>query len=517
MPTTGAFSCRSPVEPKNPASPKANNCTAPPPAVCTPFSESPRLPVARDTIWPDRSSRPTHWQTSPASPPSSFGPFQCGRPVMRRTCSAVSRLGLCSYGSFQEAPRFACAAASRRCFRSSRQQSYIRTGGRVAPGGARGGVGTHRRSDGPAGVPGEYRRRARWSCRRRQDPAGLGGAPPGTRARRQSGVGRGDRGRRHHPLRAGRAPAAPAGETPSTLLDLLRRTADGLAERTKGGALVLGVDDAHLLDPPSAALLHHLALTGAGSVLLTLRSDAASPDAITGLWKDGLVERVDVGPLSPPEVERLLGLAVDGQVDGATVRQFWELCRGNALFLRELTVGALEEGTLAPDGELWRARGPLGQGVRLAEVIQARLGRLGEDDRTAAEVIALGEPLGVGLLEMIVGGPALEAADRAGLVEVLPDAHRLHVRLAHPGWHARTTSTTRSPNGSRSPPSTPAVGFGHVVSSPRRCSPRVAPRRPRRYWPPCSRWRQMRTRHRSPSCGPTRCSGASARGSRPNR
>jgi hypothetical protein len=50
--------------------------------------------------------------------------------------------------------------------------------------------------------------------------------------------------------------------TPSTLLDLLRKTAEDLAERTAGDQLVLGVDDAHLLDGPSAALVHHMALTG---------------------------------------------------------------------------------------------------------------------------------------------------------------------------------------------------------------------------------------------------------------
>jgi hypothetical protein len=167
-------------------------------------------------------------------------------------------------------------------------------------------------------------------------------------------------------------------------------------------------------------------------LLLTLRVDAASPDAITGLWKDGLVERLDVRPFSLLELEQLLGVAVGGHVDGATVRQFWELSRGNALFLRELVAGALQEGTLAPTGEMWRARGPLGRGTRLAEVIQARLGRLGEDVRSAAEVIALGEPLGAALLEAIVGGPVLEAAERSGLVEALPDKRRLQVRLAHP-------------------------------------------------------------------------------------
>jgi DNA-binding NarL/FixJ family response regulator len=218
----------------------------------------------------------------------------------------------------------------------------------------------------------------------------------------------------------------------TSLLDLLQRAADGLAERARGGRVVLGVDDAHLLDRASAALIHHLVLSSTASVLMTLRTHASPPDAVTALWKDGLVEWLEVKPFSRSELERLAGMAVGGELDGSTVRQLWELCRGNALFLRELVVGALEEGTLAQAGELWRARGALGTSTRLTEVIQARLGRMNDDIRGAAEVTALGEPLGATLLEAVVDAPALAAADRAGLIEAVPDPRRMTVRLTHP-------------------------------------------------------------------------------------
>jgi DNA-binding NarL/FixJ family response regulator len=224
----------------------------------------------------------------------------------------------------------------------------------------------------------------------------------------------------------------PRGGDASTRLDLLRRAADGLAERSQGGAIVLGVDDAHLLDGPSAALVHHLVLTSTVSVLLTLRTDASTTDAVTALWKDGLVEWLEVRPFSQPELELLVRTVVGGQVHGSTLRQLWELCRGNALFLRELVDGALLDGTLAQTGEVWRMRGPFGASTRLTEVIQARLGRLRDDARAVAEVIALGEPLEAALLESVVAASALEAADRAGLVEAMPDPRRLQLRLAHP-------------------------------------------------------------------------------------
>jgi hypothetical protein len=45
-------------------------------------------------------------------------------------------------------------------------------------------------------------------------------------------------------------------------LETLRRAADLLAEQQRGRLLVLGVDDAHLLDDASAALVHLLVLRG---------------------------------------------------------------------------------------------------------------------------------------------------------------------------------------------------------------------------------------------------------------
>jgi hypothetical protein len=55
------------------------------------------------------------------------------------------------------------------------------------------------------------------------------------------------------PVELGRAP---------TTFDVLRRAEIAFAERSEQGALVLGVDDAHLLDPASAMLVHRLVAAG---------------------------------------------------------------------------------------------------------------------------------------------------------------------------------------------------------------------------------------------------------------
>jgi len=70
--------------------------------------------------------------------------------------------------------------------------------------------------------------------------------------------------------------------------ELLRRAAAALVEGRGGARLALGVDDAHLLDDVSAALVHQLAATGSEFVVVTVRSGEPVPDPVVGLWKDGL-------------------------------------------------------------------------------------------------------------------------------------------------------------------------------------------------------------------------------------
>ena len=54
------------------------------------------------------------------------------------------------------------------------------------------------------------------------------------------------------PVRGRLLPAAPSERLGDGHLDTLRRTAELLAERSRGQPLLLGVDDAHLLDDASA-------------------------------------------------------------------------------------------------------------------------------------------------------------------------------------------------------------------------------------------------------------------------
>ena len=73
-----------------------------------------------------------------------------------------------------------------------------------------------------------------------------------------------------------------------------------------GAPVLVVVDDARLLDDLSAFVLHQLVLRRAATVIATLRTGAPAPDAVTALWKDGHLERLDLQPLSHTESDTLL-------------------------------------------------------------------------------------------------------------------------------------------------------------------------------------------------------------------
>jgi predicted ATPase len=175
--------------------------------------------------------------------------------------------------------------------------------------------------------------------------------------------------------------------------ELLRRYGRAVINAAGDRPLVVFVDDAHLLDNGSAALVHQLALTGAITVLATVRSGETVPDPVLSLWKDGPAERIEVGCLDDPTTEELLLAVLGGPLDGASLRHLLHRCRGNPLFLRELVTGALESEALVDDGGIWHLRGGFEPSARLVELVAMRLGDLSEPERAVLELLALGEPL----------------------------------------------------------------------------------------------------------------------------
>ncbi|GAA4874726.1 LuxR C-terminal-related transcriptional regulator [Actinomycetospora straminea] len=199
-----------------------------------------------------------------------------------------------------------------------------------------------------------------------------------------------------------------------------------------GTQLVLAVDDAHVLDTTSAVLLQQLAVSGDAFLVVTAPTGLSVPDPIFALWKEGLVERLDIGEFDRAQSDQLVARALGGHVDGAALQRLWRYALGNALFLRELVDGARENGTLRQHGAVWRWEGPFAPSSRLVEMVEARMGSLAAPERDLLRLLAFGQPLGSEVAAELVSPSVLATLERRGLVESVREGRRVNVRLKHP-------------------------------------------------------------------------------------
>ena len=161
-----------------------------------------------------------------------------------------------------------------------------------------------------------------------------------------------------------------APEASGDLLDVLRTAGDRLASR---GPLALIVDDAHRLDPASAALLLQLVTRHRVRVLATVRARSRAPDAVTSLWKDAGLMRVDLEPLSEDAASDIARDLLDGPVERETLRWLNGVSAGNPLFLRELIRSGQDRGAFALDQGYWRRTGAIPPPARLLDLLDERI------------------------------------------------------------------------------------------------------------------------------------------------
>ena len=229
-------------------------------------------------------------------------------------------------------------------------------------------------------------------------------------------------------LAAGLGQAGPDGQV--NMVALFEETRRALDERHHGRRLVTTADDASLLDAASLALLGYLVAQGTIFLIATVRSGEPAPDLLTGLWRDGRVERVDLEDLTRTQLDTLLHLALGGPIEAGAGREFWEVTTGNPLYVHELVLGALESGALVERSGVWHLEGRRPATSRLLDLVQQRIGGLSAEARSVVELLALCQPLELGYLETAVPSGVLESLERAGLVTIsVADGE---VRLAHP-------------------------------------------------------------------------------------
>jgi DNA-binding NarL/FixJ family response regulator len=218
---------------------------------------------------------------------------------------------------------------------------------------------------------------------------------------------------------------------PSTHYEALSATLAELAGDRPLDELVIGVDDAHLVDEASAGLL--LLAAGAGArVIATIRDGEPCPDAVTSWWKDEYAERWALEPLDELQLGTLFAVAHEAPLDGRSLRRLYDVTLGNLLFVRELMVDAHRSGTLVQRGGVWTWTETSLQASSVRDLVAARLAHAAPEVVALVELLAIGEPLGRGAVERLADPDALAAAERDGLVVWEQSGARQEVRLVHP-------------------------------------------------------------------------------------
>lgn len=222
------------------------------------------------------------------------------------------------------------------------------------------------------------------------------------------------------------------GDAMSDPLTNVRRVIESFVARQRRRRVVVGVDDAHLLDGLSALVIHQLAQSGGARLLVTVRTGSEEPDAVTALWKDGPLARLDLEPLSAAATREVIENALGGPVDARSAARFRRLTGGNTLFLRQLLTDQMAAGRMRQVAGVWMWDGDVAVSASLSDTVGRQLGRLSPRLALVVDTLSQCEPLPVAVLSDLVRREDLVAAERMGLVNVERTAGGLMVRLAHP-------------------------------------------------------------------------------------
>ncbi|MER8004339.1 LuxR C-terminal-related transcriptional regulator [Streptomyces sp. NPDC094149] len=192
---------------------------------------------------------------------------------------------------------------------------------------------------------------------------------------------------------------------------------------------LLLVDDAHLLDDASAALVHQLAVHGRTRLIVVAADGAPCPAAVARLWTGELLPRLALEPLPREDMEQLLGAGVGGPVEPLTLRRLLHLAQGDLRLLRDLVDAVRERAphTREKDTDAWTWRGPVPVTAAIRERTAEALARPCREERATLERLAFSEPLPLPMDDLDLR--ALEALEADGLVTADDPGG---ARLAHP-------------------------------------------------------------------------------------
>ena len=131
-------------------------------------------------------------------------------------------------------------------------------------------------------------------------------------------------------------------------------------------------------------------------LLVTVGTGGDEPDAITALWKDHPLTRVDLQPLSAADTRLIVETTLGGAVDSRSAKRFWKLTDGNALLIRKL-LGSYSAGRMRQVAGVWMWDERVAVSDSLSGMVGRQLSGLAPDVALVVDTLSQCEPLRGGL------------------------------------------------------------------------------------------------------------------------
>ncbi|GIG88562.1 helix-turn-helix transcriptional regulator [Plantactinospora endophytica] len=204
-----------------------------------------------------------------------------------------------------------------------------------------------------------------------------------------------------------------------------------LVRRGRSRTPLLVVEDAHWIDDRSANTLLGLAHDGRVRLMVTTRSDTATPDAVVALWKDRHLRRVDLPPLDPTETATLTQAMLGHAVASTTAQLVYQWTGGNPRLATELVRHGSVTGRMVHDRGLWWWRGQLSVPPHLVELFLPEPNRLTPAHRDALAAVAVSDDLPIELVDRIAPD-AVEELEDLNLLRTTDTDDGVAVGFGHP-------------------------------------------------------------------------------------
>jgi len=211
----------------------------------------------------------------------------------------------------------------------------------------------------------------------------------------------------------------------------------------KSGMVV--VDDAHLLDHESAALISGIAQSRGARLVITITTGEPLPADLTAIWVRWPDCRIDLEPLTREKVGEMVAGLLGRAVDDAALDEISVTTLGYPLYVAAIAAELSDRiANIGQDGST-AVKSLSSSSDRLTRLLERRLSRLDPEERHLFDAVVLAESVPTDVVRIMDDVGALSRLEATGLLRVGPQS----VQVTHP-LLATVASDTLTVEGRRS-------------------------------------------------------------------